>query len=174
MEGSRARRDGVRRTPELKARVCIACDAVVDVAYAQMPPTQKLQLDRYRDGVNAGLADLRARPWEYFLLGSKPQPWQSQDSLLLIATMYPDLNSDSRNKRELHIAQMRSALPGPLVDFLLSPDPDWEAPLGSELSHMPVLPATDVFDLRRPVAAASSAGVADAAAAHVRWATAGQ
>jgi len=225
LAGSRARLDGVRRAPELGARVSIARDAlgtttiegsdradvsyalgyvhaqerffemdlmrrmpagelsalvgpaalksdldhrrhrlraVVDAAYAQMPPAQKLQLDRYRDGVNAGLADLRVKPWEYVLLRSKPQPWRSEDSLLVIAAMYLDLNGDGRNERELHIAQMRSALPGPLVDFLLSPDSDWEAPLSGELSHTPVVPAADVFDLRHSPAAAATSGLADA------------
>jgi penicillin amidase len=136
--------------------------AVVETAYAQLQPAQKLQLDRYRDGVNAGLADLRVRPWEYVLLGSRPQPWRSEDSLLVIAAMYLDLNSDGRNERELHIAQMRSVLPGPLADFLLSPDPDWEAPLSGELSHTPVVPAADVFDLRQSAPAAASTGLADA------------
>jgi len=122
--------------------------AVVEAAYTQLPPAQKLELDRYRDGVNAGLADLRVRPWEYLLLGNKPQSWRSEDSALVIAAMYLDLNSDGRNERELSIAQMRAVLPGPLVDFLLAPDPDWEAPLSGELSHSPVIPAADVFDLR--------------------------
>ena len=134
--------------------------AVVQAAYAQMPAVDKLQLDRYRDGVNAGLADLRVQPWEYLLLGSKPQPWRSEDSALVIAAMYLDLNSDGRNERELRIAQMRAVLPGPLVDFLLAPDPDWEAPLSGELSHSPVIPDTDVFDLRHIAPTGSSANVA--------------
>jgi penicillin amidase len=134
--------------------------AVVEAAYAQMPAADKLQLDRYRDGVNAGLADLRMQPWEYLLLGSKPQPWRSEDSALVIAAMYLDLNSDGRNERELRIAQMRAVLPGPLVDFLLAPDPDWEAPLSGELSHSPVIPDGDVFDLRHVAPTGSSASVA--------------
>ena len=123
--------------------------AVANAAYARLPQDQKQQLDRYRDGVNAGLADLRTKPWEYLLLGSKPQPWRSPDSLLVIAAMYLDLNGDGLNARELHIAQMRAALPGALVDFLLSPDPDWEAPLRGRLSRSPVIPDASVFDLRQ-------------------------
>ncbi|WP_254058591.1 penicillin acylase family protein [Dyella sp. S184] len=134
--------------------------AVVEAAYAQLPAAEKLQLDRYRDGVNAGLADLRVQPWEYLLLGSKPQPWRSEDSALVIAAMYLDLNSDGRNERELRIAHMRAVLPGPLVDFLLAPDPDWEAPLSGELSHAPVIPDADVFDLRHLAPTGSSASVA--------------
>ncbi|MHB1059559.1 MAG: penicillin acylase family protein [Rhodanobacter sp.] len=138
--------------------------AVAEAAYAQLPPAQKRELDRYRDGVNAGLADLRVRPWEYLLLGSQPQPWRSEDSALVIAAMYLDLNSDGRNERELRMAQMRAVLPGPLVDFLLSPDPDWEAPLSGRLSRTPVVPAADVFDLRRLASPASSTALAAALA----------
>jgi penicillin amidase len=123
--------------------------AVAEAAYKQMPVKERRQLDRYRDGVNAGLADLRVRPWEYLLLGSKPQPWRSEDSALVIAAMYLDLNKDGRNERELRMAQMRAVLPGSLVDFLLSPDPDWEAPLRGRLSRYPVVPPANVFDLRQ-------------------------
>ena len=137
--------------------------AVTNAAYAQLPQEQKQQLDRYRDGVNAGLADLRVKPWEYLLLGSKPQPWRSPDSLLLIAAMYLDLNGDGLNARELHIAQMRAVLPGALVDFLLSPDPDWEAPLRGRLSRSPVIPGAGVFDLRS-LAPAKSTDLATALA----------
>jgi len=138
--------------------------AVVEAAYAQMPPAQKRALDRYRDGVNAGLSDLREKPWEYLLLGSKPQPWRSEDSALVIAAMYLDLNSGGRNERELRMAQMRSVLPGSLVDFLLAPDPDWEAPLSGRLSRSPVVPAADVFDLRQGSPAVASSSLAAALA----------
>ncbi|SFS19716.1 penicillin amidase [Dyella sp. OK004] len=122
--------------------------ATAEAAYAQLPPDQKNVLDRYTAGVNKGLADLHVKPWEYFLLGTQPQPWHPQDSFLVIAAMYLDLNGDGRNERELSFAQMRSVLPKLLVDFLLSPDPDWEAPLKGDLSRPPVIPGEDVFNLR--------------------------
>ena len=123
--------------------------AVAEAAYARLPATQKRQLERYRDGVNAGLADLHVRPWEYLLLRSRPQPWRTQDSLLVIAAMYLDLNGDGRNRRELQLAQLRAVLPGPLANFLLAPDPDWEAPLSGPLSPAPMIPPAAVFDLRQ-------------------------
>jgi penicillin amidase len=138
--------------------------AVVDAAYAQLPAAQKRELDRYRDGVNAGLADLRVRPWEYLLLGTQPEPWRAQDSLLVVAAMYLDLNGDGRNEREQHIAQLRAALPVALVDFLLAPDPDWEAPLSGRLSRSPVIPSAEVFDLRHRASATSSVALAAAVA----------
>lgn len=133
---------------------------VAQTAYAQLAPDRQHELDRYRDGVNAGLADLRVRPWEYLLLGTQPQPWRSEDSALVIAAMYLDLNQDGRNERELRVAQMRSVLPAPLTDFLLAPDPDWEAPLSGRLSHTPVVPDADVFDMRALTPAGASSTLA--------------
>jgi penicillin amidase len=138
--------------------------AVVEAACAQLPAAQKHELDRYRDGVNAGLADLRVQPWEYLLLNTKPQPWRSEDSALVIAAMYLDLNRDGRNERELSFGQMRAVLPDALVDFLMAPDPDWEAPLSGQLSRAPVIPTPDVFDLRHLAAIKSSASLTAALA----------
>ncbi|HEV2538610.1 MAG TPA: penicillin acylase family protein [Frateuria sp.] len=131
--------------------------AVAQAAYAAMPPAQRHVLDRYRDGVNAGLADLRQKPWEYFLLGATPQPWRSEDSGLVIAAMYLDLNGQGHNTRELELARMHAVLPPSLVDFLLAPDPDWEAPLTGGLSHPPLLPDASVFDLRKGAPAMAGA-----------------
>jgi penicillin amidase len=138
--------------------------AVAETAYMRMPAQERRELDRYRDGVNAGLADQRVRPWEYLLLGSKPQPWRSEDSALVIAAMYLDLNSDGLNERELRMAQMRAVLPDSLVNFLLSPDPDWEAPLEGRLSRSPAMPTAAQFDLRQLPHAKASSAVASALA----------
>ncbi|MCX7513620.1 penicillin acylase family protein [Frateuria hangzhouensis] len=139
--------------------------AVAQAAYAAMTRARKQVLDRYRDGVNAGLAHLREKPWEYFLLGNEPRPWRSEDGLLVIGAMYLDLNGHGHNTRELDIARMRAALPGPLVDFLLAPDPDWEAPLAGALSRPPVMPGAAVFDLRnQPVPTTTAAAVSAALA----------
>jgi penicillin amidase len=123
--------------------------SVAEAAYAQLAPAQKHTLDLYAAGVNAGLADLHVKPWEYLLLNEKPQPWRPEDAFLVIAAMYLDLNGDGRNERELHIAELRSVLPAPLTDFLLSPDPNWEAPLKGDLSRPPVIPGPEVFNLRQ-------------------------
>lgn len=140
--------------------------ATARLAYAQMPAQQQQQLQRYRDGVNAGLADLRVRPWEYLLLRTTPQPWRTDDSMLMVAAMYLNLNDSGHNTRELRLAQMHAVLPAPLLDFLLAPDPDWEAPLRGVLSPPPVLPAAAVMDLRalptRPISAALAAALAPA------------
>ena len=123
--------------------------AMVGQAYAELPADQRRTLDRYRDGVNAGLDDLHSRPWAYYLLRSTPRPWRSEDTLLVMASMYLDLNGDGHNQRERRLAELRAVLPAPLVDFLTAPDPAWEAPLDGALSPPPAPPAASVFDLRR-------------------------
>ncbi len=138
--------------------------AVAAEAYAQLPPEQKQLVDSYRDGVNAGLADLRVRPWEYLLLGQRPQPWRAEDGFLVIAAMYLDLNEDGRDERELRFAQMRAVLPKPVVDFLLARGPDWEAPLQGELSPPPTLPDAAALDLRGNAATPAQAAVLSPAA----------
>ena len=141
--------------------------AVAQAAYARFTPEQKHMADIYRDGVNAGLGNLREKPWEYLLLKAKPQPWRSEDSILVVAAMYLDLNDDARNEREWHIAQMHAVLPEPLVAFLISPDPTWEAPLRDGTSPSPVIPDATVFDLRKSAAPAGSTKLAAAAMAPV-------
>ena len=141
--------------------------AVVQAAYAALTPDQQHMLDIYRDGVNAGLSHLREKPWEYLLLKTEPQAWRSEDSLLVIAAMYLDLNDDGRDTREQQIAQMRAVLPAPLVDFLISPDPNWEAPLQGGVSPSPVIPGADVFDLRQSGSQAAGAKLAVASIALV-------
>jgi penicillin amidase len=135
--------------------------AVAEAAYAALPADQKHTLDMYRDGVNAGLAHLREKPWEYLLLRTDPRPWRSEDSVLVIGAMYLDLNGDGRNDRELNIAQMHAVMPAALVDFLLSPDPNWEAPLKGDVSPSPIIPGADVYDLRHSGPQAASPKVAN-------------
>ncbi|TAN07424.1 MAG: penicillin acylase family protein [Rhodanobacteraceae bacterium] len=116
---------------------------------ALMTPRQRKFMDAYTAGVNAGLAHLSVRPWEYLLLGEKPKPWTDADTLLTIDAMSFDLNQDGDDRRDLNIARLRAVLPRPLVDFLLAPSPRWEAPMqGGSTSAVP-LPDASVFDLRK-------------------------
>ncbi|HJU25269.1 MAG TPA: penicillin acylase family protein, partial [Rhodanobacteraceae bacterium] len=123
--------------------------ALAETELSQLPVAQRVLLDAYTRGVNAGLDALPVRPWEYLLLRARPQPWRAEDSLLAIDSMFLDLNADGENDRELNIARLRAAVPKPLSDFLLAPDPRWEAPLrGATVQPVP-MPGADVFDLRK-------------------------
>ncbi len=115
---------------------------------AILPARQRKWIDAYTAGVNAGLAHLSVRPWEYLLLGVKPKPWTNADTILTIDSMYFDLNQDGDNTRELDIARLHAVLPRPLVEFLLAPAPRWEAPMQGGTSQPVPMPDASVFDLR--------------------------
>lgn len=117
-------------------------------ALAQMPPDQRALLDAYSNGVNSGLADLSIRPWEYLLLRQVPRPWVSEDSALAIYAMFFDLN-DSENARELNLARWSSVMPDELVQFLVGPGGEWDAPLQGAAFSPRAVPDESVLDLRR-------------------------
>ncbi len=129
---------------------------------AQLPPDQRGLLDAYARGVNAGLDTLRVRPWEYLLLRQKPQAWTPADSVLVVDAMYLDLIPTRFNTPQR--ARLVATLPKPLVDFLLAPDPRWEAPLQGAAGTPAPLPDAGVFDLRAapPVQALKAAALATA------------
>ncbi|HXS73300.1 MAG TPA: penicillin acylase family protein, partial [Rhodanobacteraceae bacterium] len=92
---------------------------------------------------------LDVRPWEYLLLRATPRKWRDEDSLLVIDAMFLDLNQQGENTRELDIARLRAAAPKPLADFLLAPDPYWQAPLRGDPDRPAAMPDKSVFDLRK-------------------------
>jgi penicillin amidase len=122
--------------------------ALAERVLASLPQHERAPVSAYTQGVNAGLAHLSVRPWEYLLLNAKPRPWTDADSLLTIDAMYFDLNQDGTNTRELDIARLRAVLPRPLADFLLAPSPRWEAPMQGDPSPPVPMPDASVFDLR--------------------------
>ncbi|QDF74696.1 MULTISPECIES: penicillin acylase family protein [Shewanella] len=68
--------------------------------YGQLPTAQQQLLQRYADGVNQALAAQTLKSFEYLLTHAKPAPWQPADSLLVIYSMYLDLQGNSL-KRDL-------------------------------------------------------------------------
>jgi penicillin G amidase len=104
-------------------------------------------LDAYAAGVNASIAALGARPFEYLLLRTKPAPWLPEDSLLVAYAQWIDLQGldDFGERRNGRLA---AYLPASVVRLLTAPDPAFEAPLdGSRLPEVP-LPAASEYDLR--------------------------
>jgi penicillin G amidase len=114
---------------------------------ASLPPRQRKLMDAYTAGVNAGLAHLAVRPWEYLLLGVKPKPWTDADTILTIDAMFFDLNEDGADARELNIARLRAVLPKASTDFLLASSPRWEAPMQGGPTPAVPLPSASTFDL---------------------------
>ncbi|MCD7098985.1 penicillin acylase family protein [Stenotrophomonas sp. MMGLT7] len=106
------------------------------------------ELQAYSDGVNAGLAALRVRPWPYLLLRRAPAPWRPEDSALAGYAMYFDLQ-DAGNRRELALDALRRALPPALFELLAHDGSSWDAPLQGPVRGDAVLPGADEVDLRK-------------------------
>src|SRR5208283_2160067 len=60
-------------------------------ALALESPGRRALAAAYAQGVNEGLAALRATPWEYAALREKPRPWEPEDCLLVSYAMTLDL-----------------------------------------------------------------------------------
>jgi penicillin amidase len=112
--------------------------ARAEAAFAALPVSERALIERYADGVNAGLAALRARPFEYGLLRHAPQAWRPADTLLAVYAMYLDLQGGELS-RVLARGALRDAVPPDLLAFLTPGASRWDAPLdGGPISHAPL------------------------------------
>jgi penicillin amidase len=116
-------------------------------------PRDRLILNAYAEGINAGLAALGAPPFEYLLLRQDPAPWKPEDSILVTLAMFIELN-DPDGTHELSLGVMHDLLPGPLFEFLSQSGSEWDAPLVGQPMATPPVPGPEVFDLRKETAMA--------------------
>lgn len=120
---------------------------------ARLAPAERELLAAYTAGVNAGLADLGQKPFEYLVLRTAPAPWRPEDSVLIIYAMTLDLQ-DSTGSYELALATMRDQLGVAGVAFFAQvAHPDDGAIDGSTAPLAP-LPSEKILDLRNPRTAA--------------------
>jgi penicillin amidase len=117
-----------------------------------LTPSQDAILDAYARGVNAGLADLGAKPFEYLLTGTEPRPWQKTDSLLAVFTMYMQLN-DERATRDVRRGLAHQVLPEAVFTWLYPQGTPWDAPLDGEPRETADFPAADIYALNGTLAA---------------------
>jgi penicillin amidase len=104
-------------------------------ALQQGTPEQRAVLEAYARGVNAGLASLRSRPWEYWLFRSVPAEWRPEDTILVSHAMWWDLQY-SGLQREILRQQINSRMRGPECEagwkcsltFLYPVGTEWDAP----------------------------------------------
>lgn len=118
-------------------------------SYEHVHGERRALLDRYAQGVAAGLAALDGRPPEYLALGVEPRPWLAEESYLAVAAMYLDLQQGAW-RAELDRARLREAFPEEVVTFLDRPGGPWDAPIdGEPFAELPI----PEFDLRARLAA---------------------
>jgi penicillin amidase len=112
--------DRQHRFYRLRARA----EAAVKTASAE----ERQLLERYSDGVNAGLKALKARPVEYLASLSKPRPWTAADCLLVVWAMYFDLQGQ-QEAREWSRGWLKDHVSPEQLAFLLPEATAWDAPL---------------------------------------------
>lgn len=112
----------------------------------------------YTEGVNAGLASLSARPWQYFVLRASPEPWREVDSLLVIGEMYAMLQSRSIEDR-LNEALLRRQIGDRVFDWMKPSGGSWDAALDGSVMVSPPLPGADVLNTRKGDATTLNAAV---------------
>src|ERR1017187_9865097 len=142
------RRRGAGELSELFGRAALPLDRAARMhgfrrlaqqVLARESPARRALIEAYAQGVNAGLAALGSKPWEYIVLRAEPRPWRSEDCALITYAMTIDLQDGAgRYVRTL------SAIRGELGPASLPGD----APLdGSSSREAPIPPASEV-DLR--------------------------
>jgi penicillin amidase len=115
--------------------------------YEAATDAERQLMEAYAAGVNAGLASLEARPFEYFVLGSGPQPWTAQDSLLAVYAMYMQLN-DARASKETRRGLAHRVLPAEVYAWMYPQGTSWDAPIMGEARPDMPIPSADVYSIR--------------------------
>ena len=109
---------------------------------------EKKLLQAYADGANSGLRQLKAKPFEYYLLGVEPRKWTPQDCILVIYAMALDLQ-EKPGHVQLALDALKRALPPKAFEFFAPRFSSWDTPLdGSEDTSQPPVPNENDFDLR--------------------------
>ncbi|HXV62841.1 MAG TPA: penicillin acylase family protein [Vicinamibacteria bacterium] len=105
-------------------------------------PRERELVTSYADGVNAGLASLGASPFEYLLLRQQPSPWTPEDSVLVVYSMFFQLN-DETGRDDADVGLMFDVLPRELAEFLTPAGTEWDAPVEGEPLEVAPIPAVD-------------------------------
>jgi penicillin G amidase len=131
--------------------------SVARAVLAAAPPQDRALLEAYARGVNAGLASLHSRPWEYWLLRMKPVPWRAEDSVLVVYSMWWDLQANGL-RRELLRGEINARLGGPqcaggwkcVLGFFYPAGTSWDAPDAAAAPQLAAAPVPDasLFDVR--------------------------
>jgi len=159
--------------------------ALARAVVAAASPAQRALLDAYTRGINAGLASLGARPWEYWVLRQAPAAWRNEDSVLVGEyAMWWDLQVNGL-QREMLRQEINTRLGGPecaagwkcALGFLYPAGTSWDAaaePVAAASEPVPV-PDAAVLNVRDNGATSAPDGPALSApaAGSNNWAVAG-
>jgi penicillin amidase len=143
-------------------------------AIAAATVEQREWIEAYTRGVNRGLDALGVRPWEYVLLRATPEPWRAEDSILVLHSMWWQLQHEgveseiARRSIELRLIERIAAASREEADatraaevlrFFFPRGNEWDAPNfptlqaardanGGSPFVAPPVPSPDALDLR--------------------------
>ena len=140
-----------------------------------LPDAQRALLDSYTAGVNQGLTSLGAKPFEYYLLQTTPQAWQAADSLLVVYSMYMDLQ-DEWGETERSLAALNDLLPADWFQFLTPEGGQWDATLdGGDSTYQGQIPSQPLRSFQSDELAALNSHYQDASLpGSNNWSVSGQ
>jgi penicillin amidase len=114
---------------------------------AQLPPEQRALVDAYTDGVNAGLAALGGKPFEYVLVRATPEPWKPEDTFLVCSAMLTDLQ-DSNGQYERTLMTIRNEIGRTGVAALAPLLTPSDAALDGSKADLAPFPSPQILNLR--------------------------
>ena len=126
---------------------------------ARAPGEERAVLEAYAAGVNAGLAALGSKPFEYLAMRTDPAPWKAEDSILAVHAMFIELN-DETGTRESNLGVLHGMLPPEMFELLAPRGTEWDAPIVGQPFVTPPIPGPEVFNLRRGLSPATPAKAA--------------
>ncbi len=133
--------------------------ALARTRIASMSAGESQLIEAYAQGVNAGVGALASRPFEYWLLATRPEPWQPEDLLLVVYAMFFEL-TDETAQRDAMLTAMSAVYPQEYFDFLMQGGTDWDAPMVGQASKPVPIPAAGVYSLPRTTGAEAPAQAA--------------
>ncbi|WP_187276364.1 penicillin acylase family protein [Parahaliea maris] len=120
--------------------------AVAQQALAQLPATGRQLLEAYTAGVNAGLGSLGSRPFEYWLVGQRPQPWMAEDSFLVSLAMMVDMTGKIVNRE--YARELLLRLGGEeLLQFVQPRGSLWDSAIDGSRYPLPTVASPATLDL---------------------------
>lgn len=112
-----------------------------------LPATERSLLDAYVRGVNAGLESLDEEPIEYRLLNATPEPWRASDSILVVLSMFDQLQRSA--DQEPAVFELRTRVHPRISEWMLSVPGRWDALLVPSAAAESTPPSPPGIDDRR-------------------------
>ncbi len=133
---------------------------VARTAVADLPDEERAACEAFATGVNQFISQ-HSWQWgvEYALLQSRPEPWQCEDTLLILLSMVEDLTE--AYEEEAQASVWRKFLPSDWERFLFTSDHPWNQPIFEKGKSSPKFNFPKLAIPASPLTPSDSAEVSD-------------